>query len=189
MNEEADVSRFLLPYRSSHQETARQQENQDQTMDIPEQLDETYQEPVQNEGSTSSSDHSSPVLPEPPEEPCLGPHISLKDVRGHDDHWTYPQTNASKGTQPGYAPELRVPVDGVTGYLTRGSNSNPNPNLTPRREKRPRQLQSPDLTADVRKSGACLPCRLSKTRVRRMNISVISLPVTVKAETILVQRE
>lgn len=143
---------------------------------------------VQGEGSTSPSDHSGPVLPEQPEEPPLRPHISLKDVRAQDDHWTYPQTDPFKGSRPGYVPQLGVPGDGVTRYPDQGSNLKTAP--TGRTHgKRPRQLENPDQTADVRKSGACLPCRLSKTRVRPMNHSAVALPVTVKTETVLVSRE
>jgi hypothetical protein len=40
-------------------------------------------------------------------------------------------------------------------------------------EKRPRQLARPEQVADVRKSGACLPCRVSKTRVRQPTLMLL----------------
>ncbi|KAL6869296.1 hypothetical protein ACO1O0_000620 [Amphichorda felina] len=118
---------------------------------------------VQGEGSTSPSDHSGPVLPEHPEEPHPRPRISLNDVRAQDDHWTYPQTDPSKGSGPGHVPQLRVLGDGVARYAAQGSHLTTVPSGRTH-GKRPRQLENPDQTADVRKSGACLPCRLSKTR-------------------------
>ena len=131
---------------------------------------------VQGEGSTSPSDHSGPVLPEHPEEPHPRPHISLNDVRAQDDHWTYPQTDLSKGSGSGHVSQLRVQGDGVTRY----AHLPPAPAGRTHGNKRPRQLENPDQTADVRKSGACLPCRLSKTRVRPINFSAVARPVTVK---------
>lgn len=130
---------------------------------------------VLGEGSTSPSDHSGPALPEQPEDRHQPLHISLKDVREQDDDWTYPQADPSKGSQPGYVPRLRVPADTVAPH----GPQRPNSKVVPAGRsngKRQRQLENPEQTADVRKSGACLPCRLSRTRVSRLNISCVDLP-------------
>lgn len=117
---------------------------------------------VQGEGSTSPSDHSGPTIPDQPDEPYQRSDISLRDIRTHDDKWTYPQTASSKGSGSHHTPHVRVLSHGATSpvgsahYLKTSSGKN----------KRQRQLENPDQTADVRKSGACLPCRLTKTRVR-----------------------
>lgn len=122
---------------------------------------------VQGEGSTSPSDHSGPTLPEQHDEPYQRSDISLRDIRTHDDKWTYPQTVSSRGSGGHYTPHVQVmshgamsPVGGAPIYK---SSSGKN--------KRQRQLENPDQTADVRKSGACLPCRLTKTRVRTVRNS------------------
>lgn len=122
---------------------------------------------VQGEGSTSPSDHSGPVLPEQ----ALGvydtPTASLAEIRNHDDQWTYPQTYSSSSgssspTQHRIShhdadpkpPLVHVPGPGATRPAVTTTST------------RKRQLENPDQTADVRKSGACLPCRITKTRVR-----------------------
>ncbi|KFH41901.1 hypothetical protein ACRE_073600 [Hapsidospora chrysogenum ATCC 11550] len=124
---------------------------------------------VLGEGSTSPSDHSGPALPEQPEDRHQPLHISLKDVREQDDDWTYPQADPSKGSQPGYVPRLRVPADAVAPH----GPQRPNSKVVPAGRsngKRQRQLENPEQTADVRKSGACLPCRLSRTRCQEHGV-------------------
>ncbi|RFU73489.1 hypothetical protein TARUN_8774 [Trichoderma arundinaceum] len=115
-------------------------------------------------GSTSPSDHSgSPPFLEPLDDGHYHPEASLREVQAQDDEWTYPQTDPSKGMVPGYPhhlqgldDRLRRPVDPSSKLKRRRSGND--------LEKRQRQLVDPGQTADVRKSGACLPCRVSKTR-------------------------
>lgn len=138
---------------------------------------------VQGEGSTSPSDHSGPILPDRLEESQQRPDVSLGDFRAHDDKWTYPQTDPSKGSRRAYSPKLQVQNDGSTRQVDQGFS------LKRRRserfpEKRARQLTDPEQTADVRKSGACLPCRVSKTRVRHR----LAFYFGSKTETLLVSR-
>ncbi|CAG9938328.1 unnamed protein product [Clonostachys rosea f. rosea IK726] len=118
---------------------------------------------VQGEGSTSPSDHSGPILPDRIEEAYHRPGASLKEFRAQDDKWTYPQTEHPQPALVAYSPNLRVAEDATVrqaghslGLKRRRSDQAP--------EKRPRQLARPEQVADVRKSGACLPCRVSKTR-------------------------
>lgn len=125
---------------------------------------------VLGEGSTSPSDHSGPALLEQSEEPYrrldtgFGNGTSLNDVRAHDDKWTYPQADVSNHPARVYSPQLRVSEDGATRHVDQGLSLKRGPSgRIP--GKRPRQLENPEQTADVRKSGACLPCRVSKTRV------------------------
>jgi hypothetical protein len=118
------------------------------------------------EGSTSPSDHSGSIIPDGFEEAQPRTSNSLRDYRAHDDKWTYPQGPPFKGIVQGYPPLLRVTDARLQQYPEQ------TPGLKRRRsektvEKRPRQLADPMQTADVRRSGACLPCRVSKTRVRQ----------------------
>ncbi|KAL6886539.1 hypothetical protein HDV57DRAFT_392431 [Trichoderma longibrachiatum] len=116
-------------------------------------------------GSSSPSDHSgaSPFL-EPLDDGHYHPEASLREVQAQDDEWTYPQTDPSKGMVQGYPHHLQVQLDERLRRAAEQSSK-----LKRRRsgndlEKRQRQLVDPGQTADVRKSGACLPCRVSKTR-------------------------
>lgn len=119
-------------------------------------------------GSTSPSDHSGSLLLDQPEDSHHRPHVTLREAQAHDDEWTYPQTELTIKTAPRrYPPHIHVHGDrpgtlagaqGVAGQKRRRSGSDA--------EKRQRQLVDPVQTADVRKSGACLPCRVTKTRVR-----------------------
>ncbi|KAL7925117.1 hypothetical protein ACQKWADRAFT_285099 [Trichoderma austrokoningii] len=134
-------------------------------------------------GSSSSSpsdDHSagsSPPFLEPLDDGRYLHHhrhhhhqeASLREIQAQDDEWTYPQTvDPSKGmVQGGYPHHIQVlddrqhkrspPVDASAAKLKRRRSGND-------LDKRQRQLADPGQTADVRKSGACLPCRMSKTR-------------------------
>lgn len=149
---------------------------------------------IQGEGSTSPSDHSGPILPEQVEDGYHGQRsaASLRDFRSHDDRWTYPQAYPpSKATPPTL---LRVTdADGRAhqrGHAPGGRDTSAAAN----HGKRPRQLENPDQTADVRKSGACLPCRISKTRVSAPRPWIPVLPFHGKARhrrlmIVLVSRE
>ncbi|RSL46738.1 hypothetical protein CEP53_010221 [Fusarium sp. AF-6] len=124
-------------------------------------------------GSTSPSDHSGSVFLDATDEGPYRrrPQVSLEEFQAQDDKWTYPQPQAipSKHTPRGYPPRIQVressssrrgppPQTQTTSGIKRqrsGSSS---------LDKRSRHLSDPDQTADVRKSGACLPCRISKTR-------------------------
>ncbi|KAJ4216204.1 hypothetical protein NW759_009455 [Fusarium solani] len=121
-------------------------------------------------GSTSPSDHSGSVFLDAADEGPYRrrPQVSLEEFQAQDDKWTYPQAIPSKHTPRGYPPRIQVresssrrgspPQTQTTSGIKRqrsGSSS---------LDKRSRHLSDPDQTADVRKSGACLPCRISKTR-------------------------
>ncbi|KAM5369891.1 hypothetical protein ACJZ2D_008792 [Fusarium nematophilum] len=115
-------------------------------------------------GSTSPSDHSGSVFLDGVEDVRRRPEVSLRDVQAQDDEWTYPQAIPSKHAPRGYPPHVQVheassrrPAHHQTSGVKRQRSGN---NM----ERRSRQLSDPDRTADVRKSGACLPCRISKTR-------------------------
>ncbi|KAM0427574.1 hypothetical protein ACHAPT_007535 [Fusarium lateritium] len=118
-------------------------------------------------GSTSPSDHSGSVFLDVEEAHRRRPHVSLEEFQAQDDKWTYPQAIPSKHTPRGYPPRLQVhessrrgpprPLPQTSGVKRQRSGSSS-------LDKRSRQLSDPDQTADVRKSGACLPCRISKTR-------------------------
>ncbi|POR31777.1 Uncharacterized protein TPAR_08018 [Tolypocladium paradoxum] len=115
-------------------------------------------------GSTSPSDHSGSLLSEESEENQHRPDVSLREAQAQDDEWTYPQTESSKAAPRGYPPRIHVhgdkqgsqPASQSAGQKRRRSGNDA--------EKRQRQLADPVQTADVRKSGACLPCRVTKTR-------------------------
>lgn len=120
-------------------------------------------------GSTSPSDHSGSVYLDRAEEARRYPEASLREVQAQDDEWTYPQTLANKHAPRGYPPRLQVQEDMYrreqhgSGVKRRRSGNS--------LDKRQRQLSDPMQTADVRKSGACLPCRVTKTRVRDIGLS------------------
>lgn len=121
-------------------------------------------------GSTSPSDHSGSVgLVHSDEIHHQHPDVTLREVQAQDDEWTYPQTIPSKAPLRHYPPHLQVPEDQARHPAEHSSS------LKRRRsgnlqDKRRRQLADPVQTADVRKTGACLPCRVSKTRVRPLVI-------------------
>ncbi|KAF7562176.1 hypothetical protein G7046_g1963 [Stylonectria norvegica] len=122
-------------------------------------------------GSTSPSDHSGSVILERAEEARRRPDVSLREVQAQDDEWTYPQTDRNKHAPRGYPPRLQVQEDGTRRHLEHGAGlkrrwSGNNSSL----DKRPRQLSDPNQTADVRKNGACLPCRVSKTRCHESGV-------------------
>lgn len=116
-------------------------------------------------GSASPSEHSgsSSVL-----DATYDAHharIALNEVRADDDEWTYPKEGQPSPKQAlGYPSHIQLhdarspDVAVAAANLKRRRSSN-------EVEKRHRQLQDPLQTADVRKSGACVPCRVSKIRV------------------------
>ncbi|KAI5466350.1 hypothetical protein BGZ63DRAFT_420842 [Mariannaea sp. PMI_226] len=108
-------------------------------------------------GSTSPSDHSGSVYFEGTDDANRRPDFSLQEVQAQDDEWTYPQTAPDKESR-GYPSLLPFPeqLEKGSGIKRRHSGH--------ASEKRHRHLADPDQTADVRKSGACLPCRVTKTR-------------------------
>lgn len=96
-------------------------------------------------GSTSRSAHSGSIFQERTDDTRLLPEASPREFQAQDDEWTYPQTVPNKH------------VDQTSSLKRRRSG-----NTLERR----RVIPDPSQTADVRKSMACLPCRVSKTRVR-----------------------
>lgn len=124
---------------------------------------------VEGEGSTSPSDHSDPWN-ELRDDASLRrqPSISLEDFREHDDQWTYPQAEPVKAIAQNYPVEGQVRTERAAGH--RAPYQVAESGLKKRRrspDKRQRQLSNPLQTAEVRRSGACVPCRLSKIRVRQ----------------------
>ncbi|KAK7424883.1 hypothetical protein QQX98_000158 [Neonectria punicea] len=120
-------------------------------------------------GSTSPSDHSGSVFLERADEARRRPEASLREVQAQDDEWTYPQTAPNKHAPRGYPPRLQVQDDSSRRPFDQGSG------LKRRRsgntlERRQRVVSDPDQTADVRKSGACLPCRVTKTRCQESGV-------------------
>ncbi|KAM3465776.1 hypothetical protein MY5147_008416 [Beauveria neobassiana] len=121
-------------------------------------------------GSTSPSEHSgssSSVL-----DAVHDAHyarIALSEAKSRDDEWTYPQGELSPKQLPvGYPSHVqlhdaRSPETAAAASLKRRRSSN-------EVEKRHRQLQDPMQTADVRKSGACVPCRVSKIRCHESGV-------------------
>ncbi|KAH7329074.1 hypothetical protein B0I35DRAFT_473712 [Stachybotrys elegans] len=114
-------------------------------------------------GSTSPSDHSGSAL-EHPEENHPSPDVTLQEVQAQDDEWTYPRTQPAKGAPRHYPPSILVPDDASRHQLPGRTSGLKRSGSKSIHDKRTRQLVDPVKTADVRKSGACLPCRVSKTR-------------------------
>lgn len=88
--------------------------------------------------------------------------IALSEAKSRDDEWTYPQGERSPKPLPvGYPSHVQLhdarSPEAVANLKRRRSSNEV--------EKRHRQLADPMQTADVRKSGACVPCRVSKIRV------------------------
>lgn len=136
----------------------------------PESMGQTPPELVRG-GSTSPSSHSGSVFLGGVEDVRRRPRASLREVQAQDDKWTYPQAVPSKHAPRGYGypPQIQVHESSSRrSSHTKAYSPSSTSGVKRQRsvEKRSRQLSDPDQTADVRKSGACLPCRISKTRVR-----------------------
>lgn len=154
---QSDFYRMNASFRSSDDEEAASPPSDYTTSHSPPELVPA--------GSTSPSEHSgssSSVL-----DAAHDAHyarIALSEAKSHDDEWTYPQVEPSPKQLPiGYPShtqlhDARSPEAASVASLKRRRSSN-------EVEKRHRQLQDPMQTADVRKSGACVPCRVSKIRV------------------------
>ncbi|KAF5550237.1 hypothetical protein FPHYL_9421 [Fusarium phyllophilum] len=124
-------------------------------------------------GSTSPSSHSGSVFFDGVDDVRRRPRVSLQEVQAQDDKWTYPQAVPNKHAPRGYGYPHQIQVhesssrrSSHTKTYSYSPSSNSTSGVKRQRsvEKRSRQLSDPDQTADVRKSGACLPCRISKTR-------------------------
>lgn len=115
-------------------------------------------------GSTSPSDHSGSVYFE--SESQRRPDFSLEEVQAQDDEWTYPQSVPDKHASRAYPSRLKVPSSPNQGQLDKTSSLKRRHSGHAAPDRRHRHLVDPDQTADVRKCGACLPCRVTKTRVR-----------------------
>ncbi|KID90035.1 hypothetical protein MGU_02740 [Metarhizium guizhouense ARSEF 977] len=118
---------------------------------------------IQGGGSTSPSDHSGSVFLDHAEERPHHSDVTLQEVQAQDDEWTYPQTDLAKAARRGYPSHILVRGD-YAGLQTSKSAGTKRRRSSKDVEKRPRQLVDPVQTADVRKSGACVPCRVTKTR-------------------------
>ncbi|KAH7171070.1 hypothetical protein EDB81DRAFT_189221 [Dactylonectria macrodidyma] len=119
-------------------------------------------------GSTSPSDYSGSIFLDGSEDARRLPEASLREVQAQDDEWTYPQTVPNKHATRGYPPRLQVQDDSYRRPFDQTSS------LKRRRSgntlERRRVISDPSQTADVRKSGACLPCRVSKTRCHESGV-------------------
>ncbi len=118
-------------------------------------------------GSTSPSEHSGSSTLDPAEHNDYS-RVALGEVRAQDDEWTYPQKQQPSPKSAAVSYPRHIPVQDAhspeysPANLKRRRSSN-------EVEKRHRHLADPLQTADVRKSGACVPCRVSKIRVRQLS--------------------
>lgn len=124
--------------------------------------------------STSPSEHWD-TLPLDQVEDQPVHHVTLKQAQAQDDEWTYPQKD---DLRKAVAVEYPSHIPNQDTRVARGVDSPPN--LKRRRsgldiEKRQRHLADPVQTADVRKTGACVPCRVSKTKVRQDKTTLSAL--------------
>ncbi|KAJ6782912.1 hypothetical protein PWT90_10489 [Aphanocladium album] len=120
-------------------------------------------------GSTSPSEHSgsSPSVVDAAHDAYYA-RIALSEAKSRDDEWTYPQGERSPKQLPvGYPSHVQLhdarSPDALVANLKRRRSSN-------EVDKRHRQLLDPMQTADVRKSGACVPCRVSKIRCHESGV-------------------
>ena len=124
-------------------------------------------------GSTSPSDHSGSSFVDQPDSPRHG-DFTLREAQEGDDEWTFPRPQnrlhspkhskshhhqAHAEQLQSFSGQLNRPSKESTGHKRRRSGED--------LDKRHRHLIDPTQTADVRRSGACLPCRVSKTKVRQ----------------------
>ncbi|KAG6005412.1 hypothetical protein E4U21_000192 [Claviceps maximensis] len=130
---------------------------------------------IREGGSTSPSDHSGSVFLDHSEERTISVDIALHEAQEqHDNGWTYsPQTiiDTAKVTHDDYPPHLVIQEEYVDLVEAQSAGTKRRRSIKDI-EKRPRQLFDPLQTADVRKSGACVPCRVTKTRVRHYHASL-----------------
>lgn len=153
---QTEFGRMRAPFRSSDDDSAAT--SSDYSGQSPPGLS-------QEGGSSSPSDHSGSVFLDHAEERTHSTDVTLQEVQAQDDEWTYPRTDLAKAARRGYPTHIFVQGE----YP--GPEARPAAGIKRRRslkdtERRPRQLVDPVQTADVRKSGACVPCRVTKTRVR-----------------------
>ncbi len=119
-------------------------------------------------GSTSPSDHSGSLPSDRSDDGHHRPRVTLREAQAQDDEWTYPQTESSVKSVPrGYPARIHVRGDQPRAQYASQSAGQKRRRPAADSDKRQRQLADPVQTADVRKSGACLPCRVTKTRVRQ----------------------
>ncbi|UNI14947.1 hypothetical protein JDV02_001524 [Purpureocillium takamizusanense] len=122
-------------------------------------------------GSTSPSDHSGSLPSDRSDDGHHRPRVSLREAQAHDDEWTYPQTESSVKPVPrGYPPRIHVHGDQPRAQYASQSAGQKRRRSAADSDKRQRQLADPVQTADVRKSGACLPCRVTKTRCHESGV-------------------
>lgn len=114
----------------------------------------------------------------PPSSPSIGPlglKARLNEARQHDDHLTIPkqaQYPVLLPAQPGFGPgpEAYQVTMGRDLYLpptppSSASSVSSSPKAHTGRGRRSKPLENKDEVAEVRALGACLHCRISKTRV------------------------
>ncbi|KAG5984030.1 hypothetical protein E4U55_006259 [Claviceps digitariae] len=125
---------------------------------------------IQEGGSTPPSDHSGSVFLDHSEERTIPVDVVLRQVQEQQDdddgEWTYaPQTvvDPAEAAHQGYPPHIIIPEEYVDLHAAQSAGTKRRRSIKDT-EKRSRQLVDPLQTADVRKSGACVPCRVTKTR-------------------------
>jgi len=130
---------------------------------------------IREGGSTSPSDHSGSVFLDHFEERAIPVEIALHQVQEQqDDEWTFPSqtvVDPAKAAHQGYPPHIVFQEEYVDLQAAQSAGTKRRRSIKDI-EKRPRQLVDPLQTADVRKSGACVPCRVTKTRVRHYHASL-----------------
>ncbi|KAG6038371.1 hypothetical protein E4U41_004237 [Claviceps citrina] len=120
---------------------------------------------IQGGGSTSPSDHSGSVFLDHSEERTFLANVTLQQVQAQVDEWTYSQTavDPAKAAHTGHPAPILIQGEYADLQATQSAGTKRRRSIN-ESDKRPRQLVDPMQTADVRKSGACVPCRVTKTR-------------------------
>ncbi|KAG5984431.1 hypothetical protein E4U43_006172, partial [Claviceps pusilla] len=141
---------------------------------------------IQEGGSASPSDHSGSVFLDHSEERTVPFNVALarvpeqRDDDDDDDEWTYPPLETVAVVDPAKAahrgcypppqsPHIAVREEHIDLQAAQSAGTKRRRSIKDI-EKRPRQLVDPLQTADVRKSGACVPCRVTKTRCHESGV-------------------
>ncbi|CEJ85813.1 hypothetical protein VHEMI03923 [[Torrubiella] hemipterigena] len=114
--------------------------------------------------STSPSENS--FYERHPEEPYHPSAASLKQVQAGDDHWTVTAHKHPVSFQ--YPREIQVSQNAVLDNSTTTANYGRLEKESS--NKRQRHLADPEETAYVRKSGACVPCRVKKLKCQHYGV-------------------
>jgi hypothetical protein len=131
-------------------------------------------------GGSSPSDHNSPASLDQFEE--YGQYPAGVNVRNfktvNESKWSYPPAEPRilpRGYSSSGDDDYHYRVSESSGAVKRRRSDD--------KDKKTRQLHDRGQTADVRKSGACLPCRVSKTRVRHVVPPSVNRPIDQSASS------